>query len=233
MNQTAAILGGALALILLVFGALARSRTVSARRGATEATLRRSEERFRALAQSSSDVVTVVDAGGVIRYQSAAVTRVLGLDPEASVGCRAIELVHPEDRLATTRALLAAQVTPGATPTLTCRLRHAEGSWRRCEVVLTNRLGDDRVAGIVLNTRDVTERHALEEELRHQAFSDSLTGLANRALLLDRVGHALARFARGAAPVAVLLLDLDGFKGVNDSLGHAHGAQLLIALAEE
>ena len=64
------------------------------------------------------------------------------------------------------------------------------------------RLDNDRVGGLVLNTRDVTERHALEEELRRQAFSDSLTGLANRALLLDRVGHALARFARGAAPMA-------------------------------
>ena len=85
---------------------------------------------------------------------------------------------------------------------------------------------------MVVNYRDVTERKALEEQLRHQAFHDVLTGLANRSLFLDRLGHALARAVRGAKPTAVLYLDLDDFKAVNDRLGHAEGDRLLVAVAE-
>src|SRR4029077_8884890 len=89
-----------------------------------------------------------------------------------------------------------------------------------------------RVKGLVLNARDVTERKALEEELAHQAFHDSLTGLSNRALFRDRVDHALTRAGRHNEFLAVLLLDLDGFKMINDSLGHDAGDELLVAVAE-
>jgi len=84
----------------------------------------------------------------------------------------------------------------------------------------------------VWSFRDVTERKRLEQELEHQAFHDSLTNLANQALFRDRVDHALARAARHDSRLAVLFVDLDNFKTVNDSLGHAAGDQLLIAVAE-
>jgi diguanylate cyclase (GGDEF)-like protein len=119
----------------------------------------------------------------------------------------------------------------GTSVTAEWRVRHGDGSWRYVEVVTNNLLGEPTVEGIVLTLRDVTERKRLEDELTHQAFHDALSGLANRALFTDRLEHALARAARSLTSLAVLFLDLDDFKLVNDSLGHACGDELLVAVA--
>ena len=116
----------------------------------------------------------------------------------------------------------------GTSVTAEWRVHHADGTWRYVEVVANNLLSDPTVEGIVLTLRDVTERKGLEDELKHQAFHDALSGLANRALFRDRLEHALARAARSLTSLAVLFLDLDDFKLVNDSLGHAAGDQLLV-----
>ncbi|MBV8982420.1 MAG: EAL domain-containing protein, partial [Acidimicrobiia bacterium] len=100
-------------------------------------------------------------------------------------------------------------------------------SWRWVEVVMGNLLDDPAVEGVVLNIRDTTERKTAEEALLHQAFHDALTGLPNRALFLDRLGQTLARRERRGSMTAVLFLDLDRFKWINDSLGHAAGDELL------
>ena len=106
-------------------------------------------------------------------------------------------------------------------------MRHADGSPRWIEVVLRNLTDDPAVDGVVVNYRDVTTRRELEDELRHQAFHDSLTGLANRALFMDRLQHAIARERGFSSPLAVLFIDIDDFKTVNDSLGHSEGDTLL------
>ena len=206
-----------------------------------ESKVKESEARFRALVQHSSDVITIVDSDSTIRYVSPSVATVFGYDARAIVDKRLTDFVHPDDVLGAlhfVNEIATSRKVPGdgnsaRTPTLTreWRLQHANGSWLTVDTVGTNLLEEPMVQGIVLNTRDVTERRVIEEQYMHQAFHDPLTDLANRTLFLYQVGHALARGLRHVQPVTVLFLDLDNFKTVNDSLGHAAGDRLLVDAA--
>lgn len=191
-----------------------------------------SEARFRSLVQKASDVITVLDGDGRITYQSDSVLRVFGLDPGAMTGRLFAEWVHPDDVVAFAAALDDRRARTWAGTTLhKCRVSDAGGSWRHVETAMTDLLTDPGVRGIVLNIRDVTERVALESQLRHRAWHDVLTGLANRTLFLDRVEHARARYARKLVSFAVIFVDLDDFKSVNDTLGHPTGDRFLQTVA--
>jgi len=321
--------------------------------------LQDSQGHFRALIQNSSDIITVVDTEGTILYQSPAMKRILGYEPEERIGKNAVEagdLLHPEDIPAKNEAFTKALHDPNTPVSVEVRMRHRDGSWRYMEVTITSLLTDANVNGVVLNARcvtqrkkavqelreseerfrsvierttdgvfmadldtstvlesntalqnmlgytseelsdmelydviaedresidqnmqrlkeekslfigerryrhkdgslldvevsasvvpfkdgeascsiirDVTERKVLEEQLRYQAFHDSLTNLPNRALFLKRLGHTLAQTGRVDGAVAVLLLDLNHFKMVNDSLGHDAGNTVLVEVAE-
>jgi diguanylate cyclase (GGDEF)-like protein/PAS domain S-box-containing protein len=192
---------------------------------------RQSEARFRSLVAHSSDLITVLDANGLVTYQSPSIERVLGYRADEVEGTQFDQLLSEADR-PRLRGLIAGDGS-GSTDahTLECSLAHKDGTSLRFEVQHTDLLHDEHVHGIVLNSRDVSERKEFEDQLQHQAFHDPVTNLANRALFADRVEHALMRSQRGFPDIAVVFIDLDDFKTVNDSLGHAAGDEVLKEVA--
>ena len=190
------------------------------------ATTRRQTAHFRSIVTASTDLVLVFGAGGC-RYASESVVEMIGRQDRELLGEQFAGFVHPDDL-----ALLHGAYTHGQPAEIVFRLLNRFGEWRHLEAHVTDLRSDRQIRGVVFNARDISERVRLEEQLTRQAFHDGLTGMANRALFRDRLDQALARSARSLGVLAVLLVDLDGFKQVNDSLGHDAGDHLLKVVAE-
>ncbi|MDQ6883519.1 MAG: EAL domain-containing protein [Candidatus Dormibacteraeota bacterium] len=192
--------------------------------------LREREDHFRSLVQNSSDVITLIDRDGQIQYQSASIERIFGYGGGQLIGSSFGDLVDVEDRVQVLRRIEEAIHIEGPPISIECRLQREDGSFCPSEVTITNLLHVPTVRGLVLNTRDISDRKALEEKLTHQAFHDSLTNLPNRAAFRVVLDHAMQ--GGDERRIAVLFLDLDDFKTVNDTLGHEAGDLLLAAVAK-
>lgn len=196
--------------------------------------LAQKENHFRSLVQGSSDVIMIAAPNGILRYVSPAAAGVYGSSAEELVGTELANLIHPEDLgcvVHEVRRFLAASPLEEPTTRIECRFRSGEGRWLNVESTVNRHHG-----GLIFNSRDVTERVRLQAQLQHNAEHDPLTDLPNRALFTQRVQQALSgRRAtdRGLAlrNTAVLFIDLDGFKGVNDTIGHQAGDELLVQAA--
>ena len=211
---------GAIAIGLL-FLRFDRARRLAARQK------RRYEIRFSSLVKNSADGILLVDGNGIVVYSSAAAERILGRGSETMVGRPWAEFLG-SDHIETVSGMLEGlKAAPGNSHKGELNVGRAGGSGQWLEVEATNLLHDPNVEGIVCNFRDINDRKLLEQELTHQAFHDALTGLANRALCLDRMEHARLRARRHRNLFATLMVDLDDFKKVNDTLGHDCGDQLL------
>lgn len=199
---------------------------------AAEASLRESEERFKALVRNISDVITVLDAEGVIKYAGNAARALWGRAPLSFVGMRLLDRTHPDDFAALATLIADAQKQPAKNFRVVARMRDGEGdAWRFFDVIVTNLLHEPAVSGIVATFHDITERKIHEETLSELAFRDPLTGLANRANFCDRVRFALVRADEREASVVMIFFDLDNFKSVNDTFGHTAGDTTLRTIA--
>ncbi|MEJ7702782.1 MAG: diguanylate cyclase [Geodermatophilaceae bacterium] len=198
----------------------------------TELRLAASEARYRLLADHSTDAITVSSSEGAFTYVSPSGREIFGWEPEQLIGKDIYTFIHADD-VEGLRASLSAMLSDPGVVTLVARFRRADDSYRWLESTGQQILDPDtgELTAVIGNTRDITERQRVQADLLRQAVTDPLTGVANRILLMDRMRGALLRLDRAPGLVAVVMLDLDRFKGVNDTLGHDAGDAVLIEAA--
>ena len=189
------------------------------------------EQRFRTMVEKSWSGVVLFDGDIRFTFAGSSTQHIIGYSEQELLGRSLFDFVHPREADAA-RATFAAMIeSPNQELHGELRFRHKEGRWVWLEGFSQNLLHEPSVGAIVLNYRDVTQRKETEKQLEYRAHYDSLTGLPNRLLFRDRLVHSLEQAKRNKAGVAVMYLDIDHFKLVNDALGHSFGDRLLGEIA--
>jgi diguanylate cyclase (GGDEF)-like protein/PAS domain S-box-containing protein len=189
--------------------------------------------RYRAITEGAANVTLVMDRTGKAIYASPSSFDILGFDPDKVLSLEFEELVHADDWAQLQRGFEDSINAPGKQmPVIRARIRDEKDQWRDMEGTYTSMLCVPGVDGIVLSLRDLTQLKAAQSELHRLAFYDPLTGLANRQLFRDRLSHVVRRCRRSGESAALMFLDLDGFKRINDTLGHDAGDELLCQVAK-
>lgn len=220
-SRPAIVLGSGILVSLLLFAfslALIRSRVIA----------QVSAGHYRAITEGASNITVVMDRRGRATYVSPSSYSILGYEPDDARDVPSETRVHNDDWPRMQDGFRLAVKQPGEQlPVVRVRIRDAAGEWREMEGSFTSMLDVPGVEGVVLSLRDLTQLRAAQSELHRLAFYDPLTGLANRQLFRDRLAHVVRRSRRSQEPAALMFLDLDGFKRINDTLGHDAGDQLL------
>ncbi|HXX10763.1 MAG TPA: EAL domain-containing protein, partial [Burkholderiales bacterium] len=180
----------------------------------------------------SQDIITVHDPQGITLYESPSASRLLGYPPGALVGRIPFDSIHPKDVVGTRDAFARLLEGEGPKTPVEFRFRHAQGHWIYLEALGSNLIDHPGIRGLVITSRDVSERQKAEKRAEYLAQHDGLTGLPNRFLMQDRLHQAISQARRGGGLVALMFVDLDRFKTVNDSFGRVIGDTLLKQVAQ-
>jgi diguanylate cyclase (GGDEF)-like protein/PAS domain S-box-containing protein len=194
--------------------------------------LEQKDQQLKALIENSNEVIAIINEFGVINYINASVHRVLGNHHNDIIGTSIFQYLEPEDVDFVSNQLKVVLQSPRIPITHQIKLIHNDGGTRWCEIIHTNHLDDPLIKGIVINFRDVTEQKLSQEKIHHMAYYDYLTGLPNRRMIDKKLTSELIVAESNNSILAIMFLDLDGFKHLNDILGHEIGDLLLKMVAE-